>query len=155
MLQAGCRGVYEPEAVVRHWVPRERLERGYFRRWMHQNGRDVAKLETAYTPALTRVLGVPRYLWRQAAGDVAASAAAVLGLDDQRWLVSTLRLVWFAGYVRETWSGAPAARLKGSRSSDLQGSRSSGEPNPSLAPRSASPSGERNRAESTQVAAAK
>jgi len=110
MLQAGCRGVYEPDAVVRHWVPRERLERGYFGRWLHQNGRDVARLETAYTPEVTRLLGVPRYLWRQAAIDAASSAGAALSLDDRRWFASMLRVVWFAGYVRETWSGGSIAR---------------------------------------------
>jgi hypothetical protein len=106
MLHAGCRGVYEPEAIVRHWVPRERLERGYFRRWLHQNGRDVARLETAYTAAVARLLGVPRYLWRQAAIDAAAGIGAACAFDERRWFASMLRLVWFAGYVQETWNGA-------------------------------------------------
>jgi len=84
---------------------------------------------------------VPRYLWRQAAIDAAESGGAALSLDDRRWFASMLRVVWFAGYVRETWS---AARLKGSRSFELRGSRGLGERDPSLAPRSASLSGERN-----------
>src|SRR5262249_22508226 len=88
--------------------PRERLERGYFRRWLHQNGRDVAKLETAYTPAVARLLGVPRYLWRQAAIDALTAVRAALTLDDRRRFASVLRLIWFAGYVRETTD----ARLK-------------------------------------------
>ena len=46
MLHAGCRGVYEPAALVSHWVPRERLQRSYVRRWLYQNGRDVSRLET-------------------------------------------------------------------------------------------------------------
>jgi glycosyltransferase involved in cell wall biosynthesis len=170
MLHAGFRGVYEPDALVRHWVPRERLERGYFRRWLHQNGRDVARLETAYTPAVARLLGVPRYLWRQAATDAAASAAAALALDDRRWFAAMLRLVWFGGYLRETWNAA-SARLKGSRSTGLEGSRATGlegsdrvapgsaslsdapsSASLSDAPRSASLSGERN-PEPTQVVA--
>src|SRR5438093_1104332 len=100
MLQAGFRGVYEPDAIVHHWVPRERLERRYFRRWLHQNGRDVAKLETAHTPAVARLLGVPRYLWRQAAIDALTAIRAALTLDDRRRFASLLRLIWFAGYVR-------------------------------------------------------
>ena len=108
MLQAGFRGVYEPHAIVHHWVPRERLERSYFRRWLHQNGRDVAKLETAYTPAVARLLGVPRYLWRQAAIDALTALRAAFAFDDRRRFASLLRLIWFMGYVRETAD----ARLK-------------------------------------------
>jgi glycosyltransferase involved in cell wall biosynthesis len=47
LLHAGCRGIYEPSAVVRHLVPADRLDRRYFRRWLYQNGRDVARLERA------------------------------------------------------------------------------------------------------------
>ena len=112
MLHAGYRGVYEPDAIVHHWVPRERLERGYFRRWLHQNGQDVAKVERAFAPSAVRLLGVPRYLWRQAAADTAAAIRAALVFDDRRRVASTLRMIWFAGYVRETVT----ARLKGSRS---------------------------------------
>src|SRR5439155_5859114 len=108
MLQAGFRGVYEPDGIVHHWVPRERLERRYFRRWLHQNGRDVAKLETAYTPAVARLLGVPRYLWRQVAIDALTAIRAALARDERRRFASMLRLIWFAGYVRETAN----ARLK-------------------------------------------
>jgi len=111
MLQAGYRGVYEPDAVVHHWVPRERLERRYFRRWLHQNGRDVAKLEAAYTPAVARLLGVPRYLWRQAAIDALTMVRAALAFDDRRRFASMLRLIWFAGYVRETARLKPRAPL--------------------------------------------
>src|SRR5262249_8935063 len=42
LLHTGCRGVYEPRALVRHRVGAERLVPSYFRRWFHQNGRDVA-----------------------------------------------------------------------------------------------------------------
>jgi glucosyl-dolichyl phosphate glucuronosyltransferase len=109
MLQAGYRGVYEPDAVVHHWVPRERLERHYFRRWLYQNGRDVAKLERAYTPSVARLLGVPRYLWRQAAADALAAIRAALARDERRRFVACVRLLWFAGYLRETFT----ARLRG------------------------------------------
>jgi cellulose synthase/poly-beta-1,6-N-acetylglucosamine synthase-like glycosyltransferase len=47
LLHAGCRGTYEPSALVRHLVPASRLDRGYFRRWLLQNGGDVARLERA------------------------------------------------------------------------------------------------------------
>jgi glycosyltransferase involved in cell wall biosynthesis len=103
MLDAGFRGVYEPAALVRHFVPRERLERGYFRRWLYQNGQDVSRLQAAHTHGVRRLLGVPRYLWRQAATDaVSMVRAGVAGNACERFAAST-RLIWFSGYVRDSW----------------------------------------------------
>ena len=103
MLAHGYRGVYEPTAVVRHWVPRERLDRAYCRKWLYQNGRDVARLDATHTPAVKRLLGVPRYLWRQSIVNMARSA--VTRHPARRFAAST-RVLWFAGYLRETWRAA-------------------------------------------------
>jgi glucosyl-dolichyl phosphate glucuronosyltransferase len=108
LLHGGCRGVYEPAALVRHLVPKERLQRSYFRRWLHQNGRDVAWLERAYPAATPFLLGVPRYLWRQCAGHAVAAAAAALRGDEATRFASALRVLWFAGYLRTAWF-APAS----------------------------------------------
>ena len=100
MLGAGCRGVYEPDAIVHHWVPSSRLERNYFRRWLYQNGQDVARLERAYLPAMPRLFGVPRYLWRQALVDAARAVRAAIAFDEPARVASLMRVVWFAGYLR-------------------------------------------------------
>jgi glycosyltransferase involved in cell wall biosynthesis len=110
MLHAGCHGVYEPTAIVWHRVPGERLERSYFRRWNRQNGRDVARLEFAYTRTLRRWLGVPRYLWRRAIVDLADTAKAVLRADERRRFAASARLFWFSGYVTEVWFGRASTR---------------------------------------------
>lgn len=99
MLASGCRGVYEPSAVVRHWVPRERLDRTYCRKWLYQNGRDVARLEATHAPAVKRLLGVPRYLWRQTAENI----ARVVSLHPATRFAASTRVLWFAGYLRERW----------------------------------------------------
>ena len=99
MLANGFRGVYEPRAVVRHWVPRERLDRTYCRKWLYQNGRDVARLEATHTPTVKRLLGVPRYLWRQTATNI----ARVASLHPAQRFAATTRVLWFAGYLRERW----------------------------------------------------
>lgn len=106
MLRSGCHGVYEPTAVVHHWVPRERLERGYFRRWLYQNGRDVARLESSYTTGVRRLLGVPRYLWRRGAVDAWSAARATTNGDLAARFAAAARLLWLSGYVRELWFGA-------------------------------------------------
>jgi glycosyltransferase involved in cell wall biosynthesis len=99
MLAHGYRGVYEPSAVVRHWVPRERLDRTYCRKWLYQNGRDVARLEATHAPAVKRLLGVPRYLWRQ----TAANIARLVSLHPAKRFAASTRVLWFAGYLRERW----------------------------------------------------
>jgi len=108
MVHAGFQGVYEPSALVRHWVPRERLERAYFRRWLYQNGRDVARVESLYPPSSARLLGVPQYLFRQAAMDAWSAACAAVAGDPRRRFASFARVLWFLGYVRE----ASRARLR-------------------------------------------
>jgi glycosyltransferase involved in cell wall biosynthesis len=106
MLHAGCRGVYEPGALVCHWVPRERLRRSYFRRWLYQNGRDVSRLETAYVTSMRHLLGVPRYLWRQAASDAWSALRAACSGNRAARFAAALRVLWFGGYVRQSWFGA-------------------------------------------------
>ena len=110
MMHGGCEGVYEPAAVVRHFVPSSRLDRAYFRSWLYQNGQDVARLETAY-PAGPRLLRVPRYFWRGAVSDLLAAARATAAFDARARFAALVRLIWLAGYMRAAWSGdahAPA-----------------------------------------------
>jgi cellulose synthase/poly-beta-1,6-N-acetylglucosamine synthase-like glycosyltransferase len=107
MIQAGCRGVYEPTARVRHFVPRERLVPGYFCRWQYQNGRDVSRLESSYATAVRKLFGVPRYLWRQAAADAVATLGGFFVGDERRRFATLVRLIWFGGYVRGAWWGRP------------------------------------------------
>jgi glycosyltransferase involved in cell wall biosynthesis len=110
LLRAGCRGVYEPGALVWHVVPAERLTRGYFRRWLHQNGHDVARLERSYPASVAFMLGLPRHLWRQVVVDLFSTVVAAIAGDDPRRFAAELRVLWFAGYLRESWFGdaAPA-----------------------------------------------
>ncbi len=111
MLRAGFTGVYEPTAVVHHRVGTERLHRQYFRKWLHQNGRDVARLNHSYTPdGMPSLMGAPRYLWREALLDgVNALRAAARGRRADRFGASG-RLIWFAGYLRQAWFGPAPTR---------------------------------------------
>ena len=103
MLHAGCRGVYEPTAVVHHWVPAGRLSRTYFRRWFFQNGKDVARLEPAFPSRSARFLGLPRYLWREAATDGWTLLAATVRRKAPERFRAAVRLLWFSGYLFESW----------------------------------------------------
>jgi glucosyl-dolichyl phosphate glucuronosyltransferase len=103
MLGAGYRGVYEPSAVVRHFVPRERLDRAYCRRWLFQNGQDVARLDESYSAPVARLFGVPRYLWRQTGSHVISLIRASLSGDAAARFAAAVRVWWFGGYLRHAW----------------------------------------------------
>lgn len=105
MLRAGMRGVYEPRASVAHFVPADRLRRAYFIRWLHDNGRVVSAIEREFPTTSRYVLGVPRYLWRQAAGELARLGRPGRGGRDANRFVSLTRLSWFLGYLRGAWQG--------------------------------------------------
>lgn len=106
LLHGGCRGVYAPDAAVGHIVPQGRLVRPYFRHWFHQNGRDVATLEASYPAHAAILLGVPRYRWREAARHAARLLRSLATFNPEMRFRSLVRLLWFAGYVREKWFGA-------------------------------------------------
>jgi glucosyl-dolichyl phosphate glucuronosyltransferase len=105
LVQGGYRGMYEPSALVHHLVPASRLRRGYFGRWLFRNGSDVARVDRSFASPVPQLFGVPRYLWRQAGTDIVATVASPTGGSAKRF-ASALRVLWFVGYVRESWLGA-------------------------------------------------
>jgi glycosyltransferase involved in cell wall biosynthesis len=109
LVHSGYRGTYEPSALVRHLVPASRLRRGYFGRWLFQNGSDVARVDRSFASSVPRLFGVPRYLWRQAGSDIVSTVALPTGGRADRF-ASALRVLWFVGYVRESWLGGTAPR---------------------------------------------
>lgn len=100
MLASDCTGVYVPAAVVRHRVPADRLRLSYFRRWFFDNGGIEAGLEDEYPTTRHYLLGVPRHLWRQMAGDLLSALGATFTFNSKRLTAAVMRLTWFAGYVR-------------------------------------------------------
>jgi hypothetical protein len=70
---------------------------------MYQNGRDVARLGAAYPPSAQRLLGVPRYLWREALADGCRAIGRSLAADRASAFAAALRIVWFAGYASEAF----------------------------------------------------
>ena len=104
MLEAGHVGVYEPSALVGHLVPANRLTQQYFRRWMRENGRIVSALDRRYHRPVVRLLGVPRYLWRDALSNAAGLLFPRTLEPGPRFALSS-RLAWFFGYLQGAWLG--------------------------------------------------
>jgi GT2 family glycosyltransferase len=106
MLRAGMRGVYEPQASVAHFVPADRLRRGYFTRWLYDNGATTYAIEQEYPTTPHYLLRVPRHLWRELAVEAGRFLRALARGPADRFAGFT-RLLWFAGYIRAAWTNPP------------------------------------------------
>jgi GT2 family glycosyltransferase len=119
LLARGARGVYVPEAFVRHFVPRarcsvawalERYERTFFSFTMGQRSH----------PAATRLGGVPLWLWKQAGlHALRVQAARLRGLGWERRIGGEMALAADRGSIQAfrlmakgvRWPTGPAAPL--------------------------------------------
>ena len=114
--KAGVRGFYVPEMQVEHIIPPERLRKRYFRRWFYWRGISRAVLyaragldmeapeqTTLDFHTVPHVAGVPRYLFRRAAGTMVAWARDMLRGDAAGAFEHETWLWFFAGIVRQRW----------------------------------------------------
>jgi glycosyltransferase involved in cell wall biosynthesis len=104
----GCyAGYYDPEIVVRHLVPTQRLTRSYFRRWFYWHGKTTALMLEDLYPELDmttvpRVAGAPRFSYRQALRQCVRWAATRRG-DPLTALIEELRVLQYLGLFVECW----------------------------------------------------
>ena len=101
-------GRYEPDASVRHFVPAARLTRTYFRRWFYWHGKTEAlMLDTLYPnldlQQVPRILGVPRFLYRQSAAQLWRWLRSCGSADALGILIEELRTLQYAGLLLECW----------------------------------------------------
>ena len=101
MVAAGFVGLYEPQALVAHRVPSERLRLSYFQRWFFDNGAIVSGLERRYPTTDHYLFQTPRHMWRELADDLLSLAVATVRLDFPKAVARYMRVVWFAGYFRD------------------------------------------------------
>ncbi len=66
LLAGGARGMYLPQLAIYHWIPRERLQKRYFRTWMWKAGSAYARIHPN-AGSLATIAGIPRYLFRKTA----------------------------------------------------------------------------------------
>jgi glycosyltransferase involved in cell wall biosynthesis len=80
LLASGARGMYLPQLAIYHLIPRERLQKSYFRKWMWKAGPAYAQIHRPPS-GVPRIAGVPRYLFRKMAQSLVrwASPFAALG----------------------------------------------------------------------------
>jgi glucosyl-dolichyl phosphate glucuronosyltransferase len=117
LRSAGLHGFYEPQMVVHHLVPAERLMKGYFRRWFYWLGVSRAMLYVNQgldmespedrpldSSSVPHIAGVPRYMIRTAVYHLRESVRqTLLG----RWPEAFEHELWvcfFAGVMRQRWN---------------------------------------------------
>ena len=63
---AGARGLYFPQLIIYHFIPRERLTKRYHRSWCFWQSVSSAVLDRSRPQPTPYVLGVPRYFYGRA-----------------------------------------------------------------------------------------
>ena len=70
LLAAGARGLYLPQLVIYHFIPRERLTKKYHRSWCFWQSVSSAVLDRTRPQPLPYMWGVPRYFYGRAFRDL-------------------------------------------------------------------------------------
>jgi hypothetical protein len=89
---------YVPDAGLLHQVTEKMLQREYFLRRLGEAGRALAGYEPA--DSVPSLLGLPRYLVKQLAGETIAFLGRTLLLDGNGAFVHRCRLVHRGSYAR-------------------------------------------------------
>ena len=107
LLDAGKRGFYCPTLTIYHRVPAYRLTRKYFRKWCYGWGASQSVIDShRLVYRGPRVLGVPRYLYGDAARGAIRMVRALLQRNTHLAFAEELSLWILAGYFKErNWPG--------------------------------------------------
>jgi glycosyltransferase involved in cell wall biosynthesis len=142
------KGHYDPDITVRHLVPAARLTRAYFRRWFFWHGKTHAlMLDDLYPDVdmkrVPRILGVPRFLYRQSAEQAWRWLRSLGHADALHVLTEELRTIEHLGVLHECWSAVAGRMLPRrvrhaeTRGEDRPGGAGPGDPDDRVSRRSA------------------
>jgi glycosyltransferase involved in cell wall biosynthesis len=114
-------GYYLPQASVRHYVPKSRLSRKYFRQWFFWHGKTNALMLPDLFPDLDLnsvpwIAGVPRFIYRQAAGQFWRYAKRIGRQDALALFIEELKALQYIGLFSECWRRAVRRRRTSSAS---------------------------------------
>jgi GT2 family glycosyltransferase len=102
--RAGFRARYCPQAIVRHFVPDDRLRVGYFLKWFFWSGITNAQLDTDDHPQPGR-RAVPRYFIRMFAAGALGAVAAALTWKWHQAVDRATQAAFAAGYAARKLGG--------------------------------------------------
>lgn len=92
LLAAGGKAIYNPDIVVHHKIPPERLTKAYFRSWHHKGGKVSAELEYH---SRVKLFGVPGYMVKQASWTLWRYLYSKATGDEQKAFINELKLRYF------------------------------------------------------------
>jgi glycosyltransferase involved in cell wall biosynthesis len=108
----GARGTYVPAMELHHHVPRERLTKGYFRRWWYWKGVSRARVDAMHQQtelgldlrAVPYVAHVPRFVWGLLLRAALHWASAAIRGDYMSAARHEMQCAYALGYVRACWN---------------------------------------------------
>jgi len=115
----GGHGVYVPDIVCATEVPRDRLSKSYHRRWHLGHGKFNAIARRPEWEGARRLLGVPMFMYRQAAEATLNMMKCLLRADRAEAFECEMSLLFYIGFFKQRWkthfrgsanSGAPATQ---------------------------------------------
>ena len=102
-------GYYDPAIAVRHYIPRRRLTRRYFRQWFYWSGKTHALMLIDLYPHIDiarvmKIAGLPRFLWRQTMQQFGRWLKTRRpGTPALEALTEELRLLQYCGLIAGCW----------------------------------------------------
>lgn len=102
LLDAGKRGLYCPKLAVYHRVPAYRLTKKYFREWCYGWGASQSVIDVYRTDySGPRILGVPRYLFGNAARGALRMIGSLVSLNADQAFAHELSIWILAGFFKQ------------------------------------------------------
>jgi hypothetical protein len=98
LLAAGARGFYRPDLVIHHFVPPERLEQRYFRRWCFWRGVSRGVMDRRRPEPVAYFAGIPRYMIGNAVRGAIETVKSAGGIGAERRFTNELAWWDLAGF---------------------------------------------------------
>jgi glycosyltransferase involved in cell wall biosynthesis len=99
LLEAGKTGVYFPQLVVYHYVPKYRVSKNYYRQWCFGAGASWYLMDVYYKPFDgAKIFGVPRWMYKNAFLNLLNRTKAALFGTEEDALKHEKSILVFAGF---------------------------------------------------------
>jgi glycosyltransferase involved in cell wall biosynthesis len=100
LKKAGKKGIYRPDLVVRHFIPASRLTKKFYRNHLFCWAMAQSVIENLHSDSSgAKILGVPRYLFGDAARAFFGLIASSIRFNKKRAFQNELKIWVLAGYL--------------------------------------------------------